>query len=590
MDDLARGVLNRITLSINVNKGLSKMSEWLCKYTRIDGRSFSFKHHEMQIQICNDTNARKVVQKCSQVGMSELSARVTAGIAAMSKNKHIIYVLPTRTFATKFSSSRFKPILDESPMLSGMTDKNVKSAELKKIGNCFVYFGGTSGNVNGAISVPASYIIRDEYDFMDLVVANKFESRLKHAKSDEYHRKGSISTFSTPTLPEYAVNAEFLQSDQKHYNVKCQSCDHDFAPDYFEHIHIPNFDGNIVDISAQDIRNRTLKVQEAYMECPKCKADVWHALCDPSRRHWVAKVPDSIVSGYQIHPWDVPHINSIPSILMQIASFSNATDYFNFAVGIPWINKDNSFILDRLDTGDAAPWLEHGGGQGVFYCGIDVGKTSHIVIGRVREDGVEEINYMERYTISGTTAPLFKRASEVCKLFNVRCMVIDAAPDFTSALESIKDNPLGRVYACEYTKNRLNGLDLLSVPDEPKMAEDYIVKAFRTGSLQEYMRTHNAGLIRYPKPTNANHCAEEITELRLHLKNTKKLRLANTDGDVEEKFIATGDDHYVHAINYFRLAYKIAGVASGIGFSFRPCVSRFKMSYKKNKTSLNDKI
>ena len=590
MDDLAQGVLNRITLSLNVNKGLSKMADWLCKYTRLDGRPFSFKDHEMQIQICNDVNARKVVQKCSQIGMSELSARIAAAIAAMTKNKHIIYVLPTRTFACKFSSSRFKPILDESKMLSGMTDKNVKSSELKKIGSSFIYFGGTSGNVNGAISVPASYVILDEFDFMDIMVACKYESRLKHAKADEHHRKGSISTFSTPTLPDYGVNAEFLLSDQKHYNVTCQCCDHDFAPDYFEHIRIPDFDGNIVDISPQDIQNRTLRIGDAYIECPECNADVWEAICNPDRRNWVAKVPTSIISGYQIHPWDVPKVNSIPSILMQIASFGNAADYFNFAVGIPWVDKHNSFLLDRIDDGVAAPWLEHGKGGGAFFCGVDVGKTSNIVIGRVLQDGTEEINYMERYTVSGNSIPLYKRISELCKLFGVRCTVIDAAPDFTTALEAIKDNPLGRVYACEYTKNRLNGLDLLSVPDKPELAEDFIVKVFRTGSLQELMRTHNSGLLAYPRASNTNHCASEIEELRSNLKNTKKLRLTNADGDVEERFVSTGADHYVHAINYLRIAYKIAGVVSGSGFSFKPCVTRFKMNKGTRKSLINEKI
>lgn len=590
MDDLAQGVLNRITLSININKGLSHMSSWLMKYTRLDGRPFSFKDHEMQIAICDDTNARKVMQKCSQVGLSELAARMVAGIAAMSKNKHIIYVLPTRTFATKFSASRFKPIIDESPMLLGMTDKNVKSAELKKIGTTFVYFGGTSGSVNGAISVPASYVIRDEYDFSDQLVADRFESRLKHAASDEHHRKGHIWTFSTPTLPEFGINREFLLSDQKHYNVTCQCCEHDFAPDYFENIKIPGYDGKMLDITPQDITNGYLDVKGAYMECPECKADIWEALCDPKRRHWVAKKPKSIVSGYQIFPWDVPKVNSIPSILMQIPAFGNPADFYNFAVGIPFVDRNNSFLLDRIDD-DTCKWLDHGHGQGTFYMGVDVGKTSHIVIGRVKADGTEEINYMERYTISGNADPLYQRITQLRELFNVRVCVIDAAPDFTSALEAIKNNPLGKVYACEYTRNRLNGLDIISIPDVPKLAEDFVVKAFRTGSLQELMRSHNSGLIKYPRSIGCMQCTTEIDELRNNLKNIKKLRITNGDGDIEERFVSTGADHYAHAINYCRIAYKISGVVSGVGYSYKPCVSRFKLSGKKgNNSSINDAL
>lgn len=585
MDDMAQGVLNRVALSINVNQGLSKVGDWLCKYTRLDGRPFSFKDHEMQIQICNDTNSRKVVQKCSQVGMSEIAARITAAIAAMTKGKHIIYVLPTRTFATKFSSSRFSPIIHESPMLMSMSDKAVKSTELRKIGTSFIYFGGTSGNVNGAISVPASYLILDEYDFQTISVSRKFHSRLKHAATDEHHRKGSITTFSTPTLPEYGVNEEFLTSDQKHYNVICQNCEHDFAPDYFENIKIPDYDGNMIDLTPRDIQTNQVRTADAYMECPNCKADVWPALCDVNRRHWVPKNPGSIVSGYQIHPWDVPKINSIPSILMQIPGFGTSADYYNFAVGIPWVDKDNSFLLERLEEGEPAPWFTKGG-QGTFYMGVDIGKTSNIVIGRVMQNGTEEINYMERYTISGTGVPIHKRITELCKLFNVRCCVIDAAPDFTTALEAIKNNPLGKVYACEYKKGRLNGLDMISVPEKPELAEDFVVKAFRTGSMQELMRAHNSGLISYPRPDSTNHCASEVDELRVNLKNTKKLRIINAEGDTEERFIATGADHYVHAINYFRIAFKISSVTSSSGFSVKPSVSKFK-SKKKLHTNLN---
>lgn len=587
MNELAKGVFDRVNLAVNVNKGLANISIWLTKYTRLDGKPFSFKDHEMQIAICNDTNRRTVIQKCSQVGMSELAARKALATAAMSKGKHLLYVLPTRTFATKFSSSRLTPIIEDSPMLKGMVSKSVKSTELKQIGTSFMHLGGTSSSVTGAISVPATYLIHDEFDFMDLVVAGKFQSRLKHASEDEFGRKGWISTFSTPTVPEYAVNAEFLKSDQKHYAVRCQCCDHEFIPDYFEDIKIPDYDGTIADLDPADIERGMLKISEAYMACPECSVNVKEALEDPKHRRWIATNPDSIISGYQIHPWDVPKINSIPSILMQMPEYENQADYFNFTVGIPWVDKENSFVVENVDNNAKAKWIEFGTGN--YFMGVDVGKTSNIVIGQLNPDGSESIVYLERYKISGSKAPLFQRIIHLCTMFRIVCCVVDAAPDFTTALEVIKALPLGVAYACEYTRSKFNGLDIISIQDNRETPEQHVVKANRTGTLQDFLRAHNSGLINYPNPTKAP-CKTELAEVKLNLKNTKKIRVKNADGDIEERFVKTGPDHYAHAINYFRIAVKISGVKQSVEYSYPPSVKKFKMKDSKPKTKLSDNL
>lgn len=589
MNEMAQGILNRVRLAVNTAKGLSKMGDWLCKYTRLDDRAFSFKDHEMQIDIVNDTNARMAVQKCSQVGLSELSSRKSLGTAAMSKNTHILYVLPTRTFASKFSSSRVNPIISSSPMLAGMSSKTINSSELKQIGSSYLHMGGTSGSVNGAISVPAKYVFIDELDFCDQTVVGKYESRLKHAKEDKHGRKGTVIKFSTPTVPDYGVNADFQISDQKHYEVRCNHCEHEFAPDYFEHIKIPDFDKKIELLSPSDVKSGQLRISEAYIECPNCKHDVWDALCDPSRRRWVPKNPASIVSGYQIHPWDCPKINSIPSIFMQMPSYDNLADYYNFTIGIPWIDSDNSFLAEKLVSQNPADWVSDGRGGG-FVMGVDVGKTSHIIIGRANVDGTEEINYAERYTISGGNEALYSRIVELAKLFNVRCTVIDAAPDFTTALEVIKKLPLGTVYACEYTRSRKRGLETLQIPDKTESEEDFVVKAFRTGTLQDFLRVHNAGRIRYFNKDYSRATRVEMEEIESHLKNVKKIKVTNAEGQVEERFVNTGADHYCHAINYMRIAAKVSGAAMSVGYSFRPCVAKFQSKGKQQTSKISNLI
>lgn len=589
MNELAQGIYNRINLAVNTAKGLAQMNSWLTKYTRLDDRAFSFDDHEMQIDIVNDTNARVAVQKCSQIGLSELSARKCLGIAAMTKGTHIQYVMPTRTMATKFSSSRLSTIIETSPMLSNMASKTVKGTELKKIGSSFIHMGGTSGSATGAISVPAKYVIMDEVDFSDQTVLGKYESRLKHTGEDEHHRKGTIIKFSTPTVPDFGINIDFKDSDQKHYNVRCQHCEHDFAPDYFKDVVIPGFTKKIEDLAPADIKSGTLDIMNAYMACPECGGDVWDALCDPKRRHWVPKYPENIISGYQIHPWDVPNVNSIPSIMMQMPGYEVLSDFYNFTIGIPWVDNENSFNLERLESTTPCDWIDDGSGGG-FVMGVDIGKTSHITVGRRNVDGTEEVNYLERYTVAGDNEALYNRIVEVAKLFKVQCTVIDAAPDFTTALEVIKKLPLGTVYACEYTRNRSKTLEAIQLPTNPEDETEFVAKVYRTGTLQDFLRAHNAGRIRYfPKNTSPVTRAE-FTELFSHLKNTKKLRITNAEGHVEERFVNTGDDHYTHSINYMRIAGKIAGIGLSIGFSFKPCVSKFKTKTKSTTTKISNLI
>lgn len=585
MNDLAQGILNRINLAVNTSKGLGKLDQWLSKYTRLDDRLFSFSGHEMQIQIVNDTNSRQAIQKCSQVGLSELSARKALGITAMTKGTHLLYVLPTRTFATKFASSRVNPIITSSPMLKNMVSKTVNGSELKQIGTSYLHMGGTSGSATGAISVPAKYVVQDEVDFCDQKVLSQYESRLKHAKEDDHGRKGTIIKFSTPTVPDFGINKDFSASDQKHYNVICSCCNHDFAPDYFKHIRIPNFHNSITTLTPDDIKRGELDIMGSYMECPECKSNLNDDLKNPERRHWVAKYPERIISGYQIHPWDVPEVNSIPSILMQLAGYESISDFYNFTVGVPWVDNENSFLEDRIRNEPYADFIRDSS-EGGFVVGVDVGKTSHIAVGRVFTDGREEINYLERYRPDGNNETLSQRIVAIAKRYNAKCTVIDAAPDFTTALETIKALPLGTVYACQYTRTRGKTLESVIIPDKPETETDYVVKAFRTGTLQDYMRAHNNGRVFYFSENANDQAKVEIRELTEHLNNTKKIKVTDSEGDTEEKFVNTGADHYAHAINYMRIAAKVCGAVSTMTIPYRPSVKKFTQQSRKKHSKL----
>lgn len=570
LNPIAQGFLDRLILSLDTEAAYGNMTRWVENNTMLEGRMFSFRDHEFQEAIVNDTSRRVVVRKCSQVGLSECSARLAIGVTATAKDSHFIYVMPTKSFAGDFSTSRIQPIINNSEVVKAMTDAAAsKSKHLKMIGSSFLHIGGTAGSTSGAISVPAKRLFFDEYDFCEMRVAGQYESRLKHApECPTTHVKGWITWFSTPTLPYYGVDEKFQNSDQKHYNVVCD-CGHTFAPVYEEHIKIPGTPPkwNIKEMTPEDVHLERFAFDKAYMECPECKKDVWEELCDPKKRVWVAKHPGRKISGWQVHPWDCPKINSIPSIIQQMTGYENFADYYNFTVGLPYEDNSNSFISGPI-LGDVHRCVWNPDGGTGYFMGVDVGRTSHIMIGKPKWVGTGlnrhlkiEIQYMERFRTT-KEKPLAPKLLELMKFYGIKCAVIDAQPEF-STVNTVAAKYPTKAFGCEYQENRpvdqkvtKESKELSNIQLRP---EANIVKAYRTGTFNELMKMHNGGDIIYPKIMN-DKVDQELRECADNFKNLKKVRQPMPNGEVKEMYVkVTGNDHYLHSLNYLRMAVELKG-------------------------------
>jgi len=561
--DYAQSIIDRVKLSVDTNSALSKLSEWVCTYTKLDVDTFfSFKDHEFQIDIINDTNARQVTQKCSQVGLTEIQLRKKVGIVAISSRINAIYAMPTSKLASKTSTSRIKPIISCSPLLSQMQNKDAKGVELLGLGSSFLHLAGTSGAATGAISVPANYVDIDELDFCNIDVVEMFESRLKHAPEDEFGRKGSLCYYSTPTVDDYGINAKFKLSDQKHYQVNCSHCENNkaenswFAPDYFRDLVIPTWNRPLIELTPEDIRCGDYPINEAYMRCPTCLNDVWDDLCNPKRRKWIAKFPNSIISGRQVHPWDLPKFNSIPSIFMAMLTYEeNIANYYNFIIGIPFSDKNNSFLLSPFSSGNYSKWNEKKlENDTKNYCiGVDVGRTSHIIVG-YKDKKTEKLNitYLERFKASKSCL-LGERVVALARQFKTKSIVIDGMPDFTTTQYVAKKFPTRIVLSCEYTGSKPKG----KLSNYKVNLNNNLVSAYRTGVLTEILNLHNSGNILYPDSHVLRKIKLEIDEVKLNLKHLKRVKRINSSGEDFDSFVKIGPDHYGHALSYLNIACRV---------------------------------
>lgn len=543
----------RLRMRLDREAGMQKLDETVEKYGFANGSPWSFKDHEFQREIIKDTSSRISVRKCSQVGLSELMVQKLLAMAASLRHVRIIFTLPTKDMATAFSKDRVDGAIDQSDFYSGMVEKASNSASQKKIGSCMVYIAGSFG-ANSAISVPAEVLIHDEVDFSNQVVLGKLNSRIRHASIvDDKGYRGLKYMFSTPTVDGFGIDETFQQGSKKYYLVRCEHCEKWQNPQFATDFTIPGFDGPLSEFGREDSFLPSVNLDEARINCSDCKKDLFRSLCDPDRRQWVALHPDRHEQSYQVNPWDVPKYNTPSEIARQIQGYPLKSDFYNFVLGLPYSDADNSFITDevyKMSVKTVAPlaYLASVVTQHTVM-GMDIGKVCHLTVAIPMGTKLHVV-WMEKIQNSRSSPA----APEVLKRFDYfRCvfMCIDSLPDISlvnTLLQARQD-----IRAVVYVRSIAGPTIFEEKTHEP------IVNVDRTKSLSYLLNKHNAQDIQYPKIDS------QTDEMFEHLKTTKKIRRQNADGSFTELFQTTSsNDHWVHSLHYTMLA---AEMKFGMGHS-----------------------
>lgn len=561
---MARGsAADRLRMRLNREEGLKALDKVVLDYGYVEGEPYSFDDHEYQIGLLRDTALRISVRKCSQVGLSELMVQKTLALLASIPNIRIIFSLPTKEMAMTFSKDRFDGAIEQSDHYTGLVAAGGNSASQKKLGSSLLYVIGTHG-AKAAISVPAEFIISDEVDFSNETILGKLESRIRHAKTtDEFGNRGYRYRFSTPTVDGYGVDIDFQKGDQRYYMCKCEHCNKQVVPDFFQDFIVPGFDRPMIEFSRNDSMESRYRMDEAWIKCPSCGKNLWASLCDPSRREWVAKHPSAHDHSYQVFPWDVPKYNAPHTVIKSIGDYPLQSDFINFVIGLPFSSAENSFFTDQVTKDRLCTvqlWIY---GQYIVTAptvgGMDIGKVCHLMV-KAKVGSKTHVIWMEK--ISNTKDdPAAPKVLDRYDFYNMKKLCIDAGPDITlvNTLLRAREN----IVSVVYVQNVSGSLPIVEVK-----AGDQI-NADRTKTLSLLLNQHNSGDILYPfKPELAN-------ELFEHFKTTKKIRERNADGDMKDRFVRTpGADHWVHAANYAGIAMlaidelapsTVVGVMPGVG-------------------------
>ncbi len=517
---------------------ITKASEWARKYRYIKNpknneiKLFGFSMHpwieEMHDIICPHI----VGQKSAQMGYTEVAINRAFKSIDIDRQS-VLYVLPTeRPDAVDFSSSRFDPALEMSPHLASIFS-DTKNLGLKRAGVACLYVRSARSR-SQLKSIPAANLYFDEMDEMDEAAVTLGRER----------SAGQLEKFefdiSTPTAPDFGINAEFKNSDQRHFMFQCPHCSR-----YTE----MSFPDCIV-ITADNYYDDS--VHDSYYICKECKHKLDHfAKQEWLKGKWVPSFNGRNVVGYhvnQMYSFMIPPNEFAIKALRRYRSEHDEQEFYNSNLGLPHVVKgarvDDEDINIAISNYESA---KAGYGNQFICMGVDVGNKLHVEITEYKSAPVEtdDINLSTHaIVLCHTTVDEFEDLDVLMKQYDVNFCVVDRQPEQRKAKE-FTNRWRGMARTCVTTGEKISGRDavLHDWTDEDSVSID------RTSWLDMALRRFKSRTIKLPIDTGHEYKVGIKAPIRIYKKNAK--------GEPRGTYVAKDPDHYAFARVYCEIALKV---------------------------------
>jgi hypothetical protein len=530
--------LNRVKTAVLKRHSAASIAKWITENTFYASQPYSYVDHEYQEKILSDTSIEVNIRKCSQVGISEASARMALALVNVISPYTVAYTLPTAHFAGTFAKTRVDTVIEGSEVIKNAAHRTNNNNEHKQFGDSMLYIRGAASS-NAPISIPVDHLVHDEVDFSDQEVLSQYLSRLTHSKWKRIHR------ISTPTLPGFGIDKAFQESRRHFMLVKCHHCNHFFAPSYYDHVHIPGYTKDLREINKQTLTR--IRWEEAAVHCPKCGQV---PSLQKEHRHWVLENPDQSyrAAGYQVSPFDAPNVIAPSYLVERSTSYVRRQDFDNFNLGIP--AEDSEATLSRKDFQELFVRAEASATS--FVMGVDVGNVYHFVIWAVDPWGDAFGVHYEQVPMSKAKARYF----ELRSLFRVACTVIDSGPHAETVM-SIQNTDFN-CYAAVYKASKNILTHVIKDKDEEKdKGQEFVrqVDVNRSRALDAYMMFIRENHLQIKD------CEERETIIAHHC-SMKRVKVYDSEsGELQYSWQKTdGEDHFHHASLYAYIASRIKGL------------------------------
>jgi hypothetical protein len=525
------------------------------KNTFLNGKAFTTAGHEYQTKIMEDDSPEIVIKKSTQIGISEMSLRMTLGLVSIMPNFSAIYTMPTATLAGVYTKTRLDPIIQGSPFLKDAVRGDLDSAEVKQLGlNNFMYMKGAAVG-NAAISVSADLLVHDELSFSDPAVIAAYSSRVIHR---DYKWRLKLST---PTYPHDAIDKAF-QASRRHFNMaRCSHCGHFWLPNYYQDVKIPGFIHDLKTISKKNLHS--IRHEEAKLLCPHCGLE---PDLSPRHREWVVEnnTERHVASGYGLSPFDCPTFITPASLVLASTQYESRSLFEQFHLGQCSEDADNGLTAVDLDGAgiemDTSPFSTH-------VIGCDMGLLCRLFVAGVTPAGLLLLVHSEQIPIANYRA----RYAALCKKYRVTSKVLDEQPYVETILNLQQTDP-NMFSAMFVTRKGLALYDTQTREENEKEGKMAIrrVSINKNALLDVVLEELRSGNIKIKKDENWEDMKSQCTSM----KRIKQL----TDDGVQYiwRKPTDGDDHFHMALGYTYLAAQLRGAVSrGSGLS--PLVTSFKL-------------
>lgn len=550
--DIQAMLLSTITNGLS-RKSISKCSTWAERYryleveildesgeptNRKEIRKWSFLNFPWLKGMHDSEVERNIGQKAAQVGYTETVLNRTLYNVDI-KNRSCLYLLPAeRPDARDFSAARFNPAIEMSPHLTELFN-DVANVGHKRAGSANIYIRGAVSR-RGLKSIPVSCVVIDEKDEMPPKHIPLALQRL----SGQAHRESW--QISTPTYPEYGINADFIDSSQNHFFFRCPKCSRYTELTYPE----------CLKTTAECITDITLK--DSHLICKECKGKLEHRekhIWLNTDSMWVEGEKQREVKGWYINQLYSPEL---PPWKFAEASLKAQTDpgedqeLHNSMMGVPFIAKGAGVtdIQIKECMKNFTIFEKSKGYEGTrnVTMGIDIGwPMCHIEIDEwlppdrptndLNSASIPRVIFIE-------TVQDFDELKRIFIDFQVNYAIIDSQPERRMALEFC-NSVMGRARACTYAVG-VDGKTIKLDIEEARLSVD------RTSWLDLSLGRFKSGKILLPLNTPE--------EYKTHIKNQIRVYDKDKNGQQVGRYITPkGEDHFGHSRNYAEIALQLAG-------------------------------
>jgi hypothetical protein len=498
----------------------------------------NFRDHPYLVGIYRCDAQGMVIYKASQMGASEYAISYSVH-AADERDATVLYIFPTDTQVSDFSTGRIGPAIEASPYLDSIIVEGRAAANedapgrrgadrvtLKRVRNRFLYLRGGQVSPTGKAaqlkSIDADVVVYDEVDEMDPRAPTIAEKRLGHSQIAEQR------WISTPTYPGFGIHVKWLESDQREWFVRCEACG--------------NRQPMTIDdlVTAWDDLGRPRAWHEIdgrpFIACRKCGKPLDRL----SKGEWVATFPERPIAGFHLTKL-FSRTASLPDILaaLDTTDETERKEAFNQHLGEPYTQRGSKLddaVLDACRRDYAHEPIK--GERTVM--GVDVGRVLHVVV-----RGPQHSETGERPQRFAGDVDNFDELGRMMIRFNVERAVIDALPETRKAREFQAAYKPGRVWLAYYVVQKTG----IKKGDPAQWdAANGVVNLDRT-------RTLDATFSRFYEAENSLPAyARDIRDYYAHLKAQVRTLADGPGGEKVAIYKENGPDHMSHAENYCTVA------------------------------------